>query len=112
MYAPFSSVFCHTYFTTQPYKGKKNVSSRKTKATDVNDFSQPRPQHTPKRFVYYSDHGTIESEVEGALCPRDGCTSFCPARNRPVQSLTLAGEGPLTKGGGARFFGLARGSSS
>lgn len=26
--------------------------------------------------------------------------------------LTLAGEGPLTRGGGARFFGLARGSSS
>lgn len=30
----------------------------------------------------------------------------------PLQLLTLAGEGPLTKGGGARFFGLARGSSS
>lgn len=29
-----------------------------------------------------------------------------------MQSLTLAGEGPLTRGGGARFFGLARGSSS
>lgn len=47
---------------------------------------------------------------------------FCPERKkpggrdkditRPVQLLTLAGEGPLTKGGGARFFGLARGSSS
>lgn len=30
----------------------------------------------------------------------------------PLQLFTLAGEGPLTKGGGARFFGLARGSSS
>ena len=32
--------------------------------------------------------------------------------DRPQRLLTLAGEGPLTRGGGARFLGLARGSSS
>lgn len=32
--------------------------------------------------------------------------------DRSQRSLTLAGEGPLTRGGGARFLGLARGSSS
>jgi len=31
-----------------------------------------RARYTPrKRFVYYSDHGTTVSEVEGTLCPRE-----------------------------------------
>lgn len=82
-----------------------------------------RARYVPKRAAYYSDHGdhrVLRSRVP-LFAFRDGCTSVPSERGRgrgiryitqPVQLLTLAGEGPLTKGGGARFFGLARGSSS
>jgi len=69
---------------------------------DVNDFSQRRARYLGA-FAYYSDHGDRVVEAE---------TAVGEGRKRPARLFTLAGDGPLTKGGGARFFGLARGSSS
>lgn len=76
-------------------------------------------RHVPKHSFIIPIMGF---EVEGAIVRVPKRMHFCVENERgreknkisiwPLQLLTLAGEGPLTKGGGARFFGLARGSSS
>lgn len=114
--------------STQLYKKKLKKSPRcprrKTKdgseTTDVNDFFSTTFANLSTRLLFRS---WDLREVEGAIVRVSKRMHFCAENEReaerrikidmwPLQLLTLAGEGPLTKGGGARFFGLARGSSS